>query len=284
MRQATALVAAGTPFALCTVASVKGSVPGKLGAKMIVLADGTTVGTVGGAGLEEKVKALGRQCLADRTNRTVRFDLACFRPGGLDSLCGGSVEIFVEYAAARPHVLVCGGGHVGLEVARLCDQLEYAYSVLDDRPDYASTERFPNAQRCFVAGPEAFFRDERLDSYSHVLLLGYSYRIDTEILFQCVRRFPGWIGAIASRTKRKQMFIRLETRGIAADDLARVEAPAGVAIGSESPAECAVSILASIIRDHRQGRATARPEAIRRRSTAAASLPSIAQSVTRPPA
>jgi len=255
MRQATALVAAGTPFALCTVASVKGSVPGKLGAKMIVLADGTTVGTVGGAGLEEKVKALGRQCLADRTNRTVRFDLACFRPGGLDSLCGGSVEIFVEYAAARPHVLVCGGGHVGLEVARLCDQLEYAYSVLDDRPDYASAERF-------VAGPEAFFRDERLDAYSHVVLLGYSYRIDTEILFQCVRRFPGWIGVIASRTKRKQMFVRLEARGIAADELARVEAPAGVAIGSESPAECAVSILASIIRDHRQGSASVCPDAV----------------------
>jgi xanthine dehydrogenase accessory factor len=159
-------------------------------------------------------------------------------------------------------VLVCGGGHVGLEVARLCDQLEYAYSVLDDRPDYASAERFPNAQRRFVAGPEAFFRDERLGAYSHVVLLGYSYRIDTEILFQCVRRFPGWIGVIASRTKRKQMLVRLEARGIAADELARVEAPAGVSIGSESPAECAVSILASIIRDHRQGSASVCPDAV----------------------
>lgn len=262
MRQATELVAAGTPFALCTVASVKGSVPGKLGGKMIVLADGTTFGTVGGAGLEEKVKALGRQCLADRSNRTVRFDLACFRPGGLDSLCGGSVEIFVEYAGARPHVLVCGGGHVGLEVARLCDQLEYAYSVLDDRPEYASAERFPNAQRRFVAGPEEFFRRERLEPFSHVVLLGYSYRIDTDILFHCVRRFPGWIGVIASRTKRKQMFARLEARGIAAEELARVEAPVGMAIGSESPAECAVSILGSIIRDHRLATGSAGAEAV----------------------
>ncbi len=262
MRQAAELVAAGTPFALCTVASVKGSVPGKLGAKMIVLADGTSFGTVGGAGLEEKVKALGRQCIADRAGRTVRFDLACFRPGGLDSLCGGSVEIFVEYAGARPHVLVCGGGHVGLEVARLCDQLEYAYSVLDDRPEYASVERFPNAQGRFVAGPEEFFRRERLEPYSHVVLLGYSYRVDTDILFHCVRRFPRWIGVIASRTKRKQMFARLEARGIAGEELARVEAPVGIAIGSESPAECAVSILGSVIRDHRLGAATTRAESV----------------------
>ena len=83
------------------------------------------------------------------------------------------------------------------------------------------------------------------------MLLGYSYHVDIDILFHCVRRFPGWIGVIASRTKRKQMFKRLEARGIAADELSRLEAPVGIPIGSESPAECAVSILASIIRQHK---------------------------------
>jgi len=148
-------------------------------------------------------------------------------------------------------VLICGGGHVGLEVARLCDQLEYAYSVLDDRPEYAAAERFPNARGRFTAGPEEFFQRELPEHYSHVVLLGYSYRIDTDILFHCVRRFPGWIGVIASRTKRKQMFARLQARGVTVEELARVEAPIGIAIGSESPAECAVSILGSIIRAHR---------------------------------
>jgi len=253
MRQATELLDAGVSFALCTVASVKGSAPGKVGAKMIVLADGTALGTVGGAGLEEKTKALALGCLAERSGRTATFDLACFRKGGLDSLCGGTVEIFVEYMAARPHVLVCGGGHVGLEVAKLCDQLEYAYSVLDDRAAYASEARFPTARGCFVARPEEFFSTHEPAGYSHVVLLGYSYHIDAEILFQCVRRFPGWIGVIASPTKRKQMFVRLQARGITEEELARVEAPVGIPIGSESPAECAVSILGSIIRHHKRG-------------------------------
>jgi xanthine dehydrogenase accessory factor len=251
MRKATKLLDAGVPFALCTVATVHGSVPGKAGAKMVVLADGTTFGTVGGAGLEEKTKALAHRCLAEKRGGSFKFDLAFYKEGGLDSLCGGSVEIFVEPMAARPHVLICGGGHVGLEVAKLCDQLEYAYSVLDDRAEYAAAERFPNARTRVVARPEEFFPQADLALYSHVLLLGYSYHVDTEILFHCVRRFPGWIGVIASRMKRKQMFKRLEARGLAAEELSRIEAPVGIPIGSESPAECAVSILASIIRQHK---------------------------------
>ena len=251
MAKATELLDAGVTFALCTIASVKGSVPGKLGAKMIVLEDGTAFGTVGGAGLEEKTKALARQCLSDRKSGYFTFDLACYKEGGLDSLCGGSVEIFVEPMPAGPHLLICGGGHVAVQVAKLCDQLEYRYSVVDDREAYAAAQRFPNARGCFVARPEVFFPAADLSPYSHIVLLGYSHRVDTEILFHCARRYRGWIGVIASRTKRKQMFLRLEARGITAEELARVEAPVGLPIGSESPAECAVSILASIIRQHK---------------------------------
>jgi len=163
------------------------------------------------------------------------------------------VEIFVEPMPARPHVLICGGGHVGLEVAKLCDQVEYAHSVVDDRAEYVCAERFPHARGHFAARPEDFFPSADLSHYSHIVLLGYSYRIDTDILFHCVRCFPGWIGVIASRTKRKQMFARLRARGITAGEFARVEAPVGVAIGSESPAECAVSILGSIVRHHGLG-------------------------------
>jgi xanthine dehydrogenase accessory factor len=198
MTKATELLDAGVSFALCTVASVTGSVPGKAGAKMVVLADGTAFGTVGGAGLEQKTKALARQCLAEKKGGYFTFDLACFKEGGLDSLCGGRVEIFVEAMTARPHVLICGGGHVGLEVAKLCDQLEYAYSVLDDRAEYASEERFPRARGRFAARPEAFLPSADLAQYSHLVLLGYSPRRYRHPLLHCVRRFPGWIGVIAA--------------------------------------------------------------------------------------
>jgi xanthine dehydrogenase accessory factor len=251
LRRAAELADAGVAFALCTVVGSRGSVPGKAGAKMIVERDGSQFGTVGGAGLEEKTKALALKCLAERKGGTFKFDLAYYRPGALDSLCGGSVEILVEYMGAVPHVLVCGGGHVGLEVARLCDQLEYVHSVMDDRAEFASRERFPTARDLHVAQPEAFFPTADLSPYSHVVILGYSHRVDTDILFHCCQRFPGFIGLICSRLKRKEMFARVKERGIDDAALARVQAPLGVGIGAESPAEIAVSILGGIIAHHK---------------------------------
>ncbi len=251
MRRASELLDDGVCFALCTVVGARGSVPGKSGAKMIVLPDGSQFGTVGGAGLEEKTKALGRQCLVDRRGGTFKFDLAHHRPGALDSLCGGSVEILVEYMGAVPHVLICGGGHVGLEVARLCEQLEYIHSVLDDRPEFSARTRFPGARHLFTARPEDFFPANDLRAYSHVIVVGYSHRVDTEALFHCVQGCRGYIGLMCSRLKRHEMFERLRARGVTDADLARVEAPVGAMIGAETPAEIAVSILGGIIRHHK---------------------------------
>lgn len=251
LRRAADLADAGRPFALCTVIATRGSVPGKVGAKMIVEADGTAFGTVGGAGLEEKTKALGQQCIADRKSLTHKFDLAYFRPGALDSLCGGTVEILVEYMGAVPHVLICGGGHVGLEVARLLEQLEYVHSVLDDRAEFVSRERFPGAHHLHQARPEDFFPSADLTPYSHVIILGYSHRIDTDILFHCCKRAPGFVGLICSKLKRKEMFARVKERGVTEAELARVEAPLGVTIGGETPAEIAVSIVGGIIAHHK---------------------------------
>jgi xanthine dehydrogenase accessory factor len=259
MRRAVELLDDGESFALCTVVSARGSVPGKTGAKMIVRADGSQFGTVGGAGLEEKCKDLGRRCIAERRTLTQRFELATGRPGALDSLCGGAVEILVEFMGAVPHVLICGGGHVGLEVARLCDQLEYVHSVLDDRVEFASRERFPSARELHVGHPEQFFPAHAgtLSHYSHVVLLGYSYKIDTEALYQCVTRFRGFTGLICSRLKRREMFAKLRERGVAEADLERVEAPLGVSIAAETPAEIAVSILGSIIQHHKRASTSA---------------------------
>jgi xanthine dehydrogenase accessory factor len=251
LRRAAELADAGRPFALCTVTATRGSVPGKVGAKMLVEADGTPFGTVGGAGLEEKTKALARQALAERKSLSHKFDLAYFRPGALDSLCGGTVEILVEYMGAVPHVLICGGGHVGLEVARLLDQLEYVHSVMDDRPEYVSRERFPSAHGLFHARPEDFFPTADLSSFSHIIILGYSHRIDTDILYHCCKRAPGFVGLICSKLKRKEMFARVRERGVTEAELARVEAPLGIIIGGETPAEIAVSIAGGIIAHHK---------------------------------
>jgi xanthine dehydrogenase accessory factor len=241
------LIEEGRTFAVATVAETRGSVPGKQGAKMLLQADGTQFGSVGGAGLEEKVKGLCRKALEEKKGGMASFDLMYYKEGALDSLCGGSVKVLVEYMAPLPHVLIAGGGHCGLEIARLCDQLGYLHSVLDDRAEYAARERFPNARRNVRALPEEFFAREDLSGFSHVVLVGWSHKIDTDLLFHLVQKFPGWIGLISSKTKKLEMYRRLKARGIPEAALGRVVAPVGLPIGAVTPAEIAVSILGQII-------------------------------------
>jgi xanthine dehydrogenase accessory factor len=241
------LIEEGRAFAVATVAEAKGSVPGKQGAKMVLLPDGTQVGTVGGAGLEQKVKGLCRRALEEKKGGLASFDLMYYKEGALDSLCGGSVQILVEYMAPVPHILIAGGGHCGLEIAKLCEQLGYFHSVLDDRPQYASRDRFPNAKQAVHALPEDFLATGDLSPFSHVVLVGWSHKIDTDLLFHLVPKFQGWIGLISSKTKKLEMFRRLKARGIPEEALRRVVAPVGLPIGAETPPEIAVSILGQII-------------------------------------
>lgn len=252
MRKALCLLEAGVPFCLCTVIGSRGSVPGRPGAKMIVTAGEPAMGTVGGAGLEEQVKALALRCLEERRTQIAEFDLSRWKPNGLDSLCGGSVQIMIEYMEGRPHVLICGGGHVGLEVGRLCDQLEYAHSVFDERAEFSTKERFPRARAHLSASAADFFSRASLSEYSHLVLLGHSYHVDTEVLARVVERFSGWVGLICSALKRKQMFASLQARGVPENALSRIEAPVGLDIGAETPAEIAVAIMGSVIRSHKQ--------------------------------
>jgi xanthine dehydrogenase accessory factor len=253
----------GVTFAVATVVEAVGSVPGKLGARMIVTADGRQLGTVGGAGLEEKVKALARAALAARAEGhrsgagsarggLHRFELARQKPGGLDSICGGSVSIFIEVMNPRPHLVLFGGGHVGLAVARLCDLLEYPYTVVDDRGDYAAPDRFPGAAETLVGHASDFFRARELSPYSHLYVLGYSHHEDEGTLAEALAHFPGRIGLIGSKLKRTDLRARLAARGIDGESFdRRVTCPIGLDIGAETPAEIAVAILGEVIRDYR---------------------------------
>jgi len=237
------------PFVRASVVRTTGSVPGKLGATMVVRDDGTTVGTVGGAALEEEVKRLAAVALERHRGELAHFDLAAWKDGGLPSLCGGSVDIALEYVAPRPNVLLWGGGHVAEAVARLLPGLDFDHAVADDRADYVSAARFPDAARREVVAPSELF--DRLDpqEFTHLLVLGYDAAKDLEVLFEATRRFPNTIGLIASAPKREHLYARLRERGVPRESLARIRSPVGLPIGAESPAEIAVSIVAEIVRD-----------------------------------
>jgi xanthine dehydrogenase accessory factor len=246
-REALRLLEEHQPFVRATVVKSTGSVPGKVGASMIVRSDGSFMGTVGGAALEERVKALAAEAHRTRSSDLVHFELKSWVEGGVPSLCGGSVDIAVEFVPARPNLLLWGGGHVAQALARLLPTLEYDYSVADDRPEWVGADRFPDATRRETVAPDRLFDVFPPSSFTHLYLLGYDARRDLEVLDQALRKFPNEIGLIASAAKRAHMFAELRGRGADEARLARVRSPVGLPIGAESPEEIAVSIVAEIV-------------------------------------
>jgi len=248
-RETLRLLEAREPFARATVVESTGSVPGKVGASMIIRADGSTFGTVGGAALEEQVKALALESMREGRGGLHHFDLQAWAPGGLPSLCGGTVEVAIEFVASRPNLLLWGGGHVSHALARILPTLEYDYSVADDRPEWVGPERFPEADRREVIPPERLWEVFDPTGFTHVYLLGYDAKKDLEALAVSIAHFPNQIGLIASASKREHMYAELRSRGVSREALARVRSPVGLDIGSETPPEIAVSIVAEIVRE-----------------------------------
>jgi xanthine dehydrogenase accessory factor len=260
-REALRLMERHESFVRATVVKTVGSVPGKLGSSMLVRQDGSILGTIGGAALEETVKRQATEAFDRRAGELLHFDLQAWKPGGLPSLCGGTVDIAIEFVPARPNLLLWGGGHVAKALADILPTLEYDFSVADDRPEWVSTERFPQADQLIVARPEELFDRVDPEVYTHLFLLGYDALKDLEVLFHALRRFPNAIGLIASAPKREHMFAQLRDRGVSAASLARVESPIGLSIGAESPAEIAVAVVGRLI-ESRHPRSERAPRAL----------------------
>jgi xanthine dehydrogenase accessory factor len=246
-REALRLLETHQPFVRAAVVRASGSVPGKLGASMLVRADGTTMGTVGGAALEEEVKALAREALNARRGELHHFDLQAWTPGGLPSLCGGSVDIALEYVPARPNLLLWGGGHVAHALGVLLPTLEYDYSVADDREEWVSADRFPSAERREVVAPDRLWDVFAPETFTHLYLLGYDAMKDLEVLAASIDRFPNAIGLIASAAKREHLYAKLRARGVSREALARIRSPIGLGIGAETPAEIAVAVVGELV-------------------------------------
>ncbi|OGR34321.1 MAG: hypothetical protein A2051_06350, partial [Desulfovibrionales bacterium GWA2_65_9] len=150
------------------------------------------------------------------------------------------------WAAASP-LCIFGAGHVSRPTAQLAAMLGFRVTVLDDRADFASAERFPQAQPrvldsyadCFAGlptGPETF-----------VVIVTRGHLHDAEVLAQALRTSAGYIGMIGSRCKRDAVYARLRGQGFSEADLGRVRCPIGLAIGAETPEEIAVSISAELV-------------------------------------
>lgn len=251
LREAGRLSDLHEPYVLALIVGRSGSTPRKAGGAMLRRRDGSLLGTVGGAGLEEEVKISMARAFENRAGGLCHFELGSWRPGGLDSRCGGAVDVAVEFVPPDANVLLWGAGHTGEAIAGLLDYLGYDYAVADDRAEYLAKKGFRGARHRWRCSPRDL--PARLSAsgehFTHAYLLGYDAKKDEEVLARLLPEFEGRIGMIASRTKWGLTRKNLLQRGLKPGVLAKVRTPIGIPLGADTPEEIAVSVVAEIIRD-----------------------------------
>jgi xanthine dehydrogenase accessory factor len=236
---------------LATVVSTGGSAPREAGARMAVMPDGSIVGTVGGGILEKTVIEDALAVMGEGRPRLARYDLTVGE-GGIGAECGGRAEVFLEPVGSAPHLMIVGAGHVGLALARLGVDAGFMVSVIDDRPEFAEKAAIPGIRVVARSADDPSLRD-LVTEHTAIAVITRSHMMDREALQNLAETGAFYVGMIGSRKKVAAEMKALTEAGVDPEALARVHAPIGVAIGAETPAEIAVSILAEIIAVRRTG-------------------------------
>ncbi|MGE5179160.1 MAG: XdhC family protein [Bacteroidota bacterium] len=245
------------PFVIATIVRVAGSSPRDPGAKIVVLTDGRIEGTLGGGKLEAQVIRDAAECLGNGGPALRSYSLS---EEGLGMKCGGRVDVFFEPVRSRDRLVVFGGGHVGRAVARLAPSAGFAVEVVDDRPEHLASEGLPEGVR--LVATDSGFREgyEPLGPRDYAVIVTRDAATDAEIAGRHAGRCA-YVGVMGSRAKRAFLERTLAARGIATEDFARIRCPMGVDIGSDTPDEIAVSVLAEMIGVRAARRAPRRADA-----------------------
>ncbi len=273
--------------ALCIVVGSKGSTPQERGAKMLVLGDGKTIGTLGGGCVEAEVRRRALELMGAKQSKLLAFRLD--HDYGWDDglICGGVMDIaveivdrekvpsyrelleavragrsaefalryeengsakrYVEELGPPPMLVIAGGGHVGQALGALARGLDFQVTVIDDRAEYASADRFPSATARIVGEIEDELRRIPIDPQTYIVIVTRGHRHDGSALLSVIDSPAKYVGLIGSKAKIKTIFDDLISRGVSPEKLARVHAPIGLEIGAVTVSEIAISIAAELV-------------------------------------
>jgi xanthine dehydrogenase accessory factor len=246
--EALKLKSLGRTSAIATIVECRGSSPQKQGAKMLVRDDGSILGTLGGGCLEADVVQAALMSLKDGEPATLPFELT-EREGGL--VCGGTVLVYIEPLMLEPHLVILGAGHVGKTLAKLARFTGFRVTVVDDRREFANQENIPDAHELMVTEFGRAFEGITVEDGAFIVVATRGHNHDLDAVKAALRTKAGYIGLLGSRRKKALLYKALEESGFSKEDVNRVIIPVGMEIGSVTPEEISVSIMAQIVQKRR---------------------------------
>ena len=222
----------GSPVGVATVVkSDTGS--GRMGARILLREDGSLYGSLDDPELDAlALEAAQRVADLGKSEHIATHD---------------GTELFVEGFTTPPTLVLMGGGHVSRATAALAHMLGFRIYVVDDRPQFANRERFPEAEDTIVVPDYTTGLDQvPVNANTFIVIATRGHWFDDLALEAAVRTPAKYVGLLGSKRKTIMIYKRLAKMGIPAERLNEVRAPIGLDIGALTPEELAVSIMSEI--------------------------------------
>jgi xanthine dehydrogenase accessory factor len=215
------------------------------GAKILIRDGRPIVGSIGQQKLLDAILQEAERRLKEEKSKLVPLDAP-----------GGKTEIFFEVLPAPPKLVVVGAGHIAVPLVKIAKILDFRVTVLDDRILFANRERFPDADDVRVGDMAAELKGMAITPSTYIVLITRGHKYDEPCLREIIHGAAKYIGMIGSRRRIKACFERFKKEDkIAEEVIARVYAPIGLDIGTETPEEIALAIMAEIVKVRRGGEA-----------------------------
>jgi len=231
--------------AICVVTVLESEVDGVApGARIVVRPDGDAEGGLGDPQVDAAARTAAAEQLARETSEVRELP--------------GPVRAFVEVLDPPLRLVICGAGHDAIPLVRAAADLGWHPIVVDDRPVFLASERYPQAWGFVpVEAPERVADTVSIDDHTYVIVMTHNFLRDKEYLRSLVGTPAAYIGMLGPAARTERLLMELRDEGVIIDDetRARIHGPAGLDLGSETPEEIAHSIAAEIVavRRDRQG-------------------------------
>jgi xanthine dehydrogenase accessory factor len=159
----------------------------------------------------------------------------------------GERELFFEYASSDQSFLICGAGHIAQPLSQIAKMLDYRVVVIDDRPIFASQDRFPEADEVLAEPFQSVFDKIEITEDTHAVMVTRGHRYDEYCLRRLLKTPASYLGLLGSRRRVRAVYRSLLEEGFGQEELSRIYGPVGIDIGSQTPAEIALSIMAELV-------------------------------------
>lgn len=221
----------GRPVALATLLHKKGRDLEPAG-RIFVETGGRARGVLGDGALDERARAAAADALRQGTARTIALD--------------EEHELLVEPVLSKPRLVVVGGGHVGLAIARMAVLLDYDVAVIEDRTEFATRERFPDGVEVMHADMVEALDTMEIGWNTFIVVATRGHKLDSHALRAAVKTEARYVGLLGSKRKTILIEKMLRDEGVSEERLREVHAPIGLDLGGRTPAEIALAILAEL--------------------------------------